>query len=102
MLCELVTAVMLIWLRPDGVSDWLVWTGLMLLGSCWIMTYGIQVPQHTSLALAYDPSVQRQLVAGNWGRTAAWSSRGVLVLWMLAQAMQDGCSIKSVDLVQGW
>ena len=66
------------------------------------MTYAIQVSQHTSLVLSYDPSVQRQLVAGNWGRTAAWSSRGVLVLWMLAQAMHDGSSIKSVELVKGW
>ena len=29
MLCELVTAVLLIWLRPDGVSVWLVWAGLL-------------------------------------------------------------------------
>jgi hypothetical protein len=87
MLTELATAILLIWYRPAGVSIFSTWLGLGLLISIWLMTYTVQVPQHTSLVLTYDAAVQRRLVLGNWYRTAAWTARGVLILWMLGQAM---------------
>jgi uncharacterized membrane protein len=85
MLTELVTAIILLWSHPLGVGDISIWLGILLLATIWLITYGVQVPQHAALVLAYDADVQRRLVRGNWFRTAAWSARGVLVLWMAGQ-----------------
>jgi uncharacterized membrane protein len=85
MLTELVTAIVLLWSRPLGISDISVWLGILLLVTIWLITYGVQVPQHAALVLAYDADMQRRLVKGNWLRTVAWSARGLLVLWMVGQ-----------------
>jgi hypothetical protein len=82
MLIEGATAVLLIWLRPTGVPDWSIWSGLGLLGVCWLSTAFIQVPCHEVLSKVFDPVVHQRLVSTNWLRTAAWSLRGGLVLWM--------------------
>jgi peroxiredoxin Q/BCP len=82
MLIEGVTAVLLIWLRPEKIADWSLWTGLALLGVCWLSTALVQVPCHISLSKVFNLVVYRRLIATNWLRTAAWSLRGGLVLWM--------------------
>ena len=87
MLAELATAVMLIWFRPAGVSAHSVWLGLALLATIWLATFVVQIPQHAVLAQAYDLDTQKRLVSGNWFRTVAWSARGLLVLWMVGQAI---------------
>jgi len=87
MLTELATAVALLWLRPAGIASPSIWLGILLVASIWIVTYSVQVPQHASLAMSYDSEIQRKLVKGNWIRTAAWSARGLLVLWMLCQVI---------------
>ncbi len=87
MLTEMATAVLLLWWRPLGLGAPAVWLGLGLLALIWLMTYAVQVPQHASLALAYDPAMQQRLVSGNWYRTAAWTARGLLTLWMVGRVM---------------
>jgi uncharacterized membrane protein len=87
MLLELATAILLLWYRPLGFGSIPVWLGLVLAAAIWMMTYGIQVPQHASLVMSYDADVQRRLVTGNWFRTVAWTARGALVLWMVGQAI---------------
>lgn len=82
MLTEGVTAVLLIWFRPTGVPEWAVWSGLALLGVIWLSTAFIQVPCHELLSKRFEPVVHRRLVSTNWLRTAAWSLRGGLMLWM--------------------
>ena len=89
MLTELITAMALLWLQPFGVGLYSIWFGMFLLVMIWLVTYFIQVPQHASLALRYDSAIQRQLVMGNWFRTAAWSARGLLVLWMVSQVISS-------------
>lgn len=83
MLTELTTAVLLFWSRPAGIGSGVLWVGITLLAVIWLTTYSVQVPQHAALAEAFSEQLQRQLVAGNWIRTVAWSVRGVLVLWMV-------------------
>ncbi len=82
MLIEGATALMLIWLRPAGIAPWALWTGLTLLGVIWLSTAVIQVPCHEMLSKGFDPVVHQRLVWTNWSRTAGWSLRGMLVLWM--------------------
>ncbi len=89
MLLELVTAILLLWWRPVAVAPAEIWLGIGLLIAIWGITLCVQVPQHIALSLGYDEQVWQSLVRGNWWRTTAWSARGVLVLWMVAQALQQ-------------
>ena len=85
MLAELATAVLLFWWRPPGVPTWLIAVALATLLSIWVSTYLVQVPQHRALSESFDASVQARLVSGNWFRTIAWTTRGLLVLGMLTK-----------------
>lgn len=83
MLCEMATAVMLLWYRPSGVDAWCVWLGLALLAIIWISTYAVQVPEHARLSEQFNAQAHRRLVVTNWTRTVAWTARGIVVLLML-------------------
>lgn len=87
MLTEAATAVLLVFFRPAGVPEYLVWTGLMLLAVVWASTAVLQVPRHRALGRGFDKAAWRTLVLSNWVRTAAWSLRGMLVLLMAARTL---------------
>lgn len=84
MLFEAITAVLMLWYRPAGVSDTATWVGLglvaLLVGSTAIF-FG---PQHGRLATGFDAAVHRQLVDWNWVRTLGWTARSLLLLWILS------------------
>lgn len=82
MLIEGVTAVLLFWCRPAGVSLGFLGTGLVLLAVIWLSTAFVQVPCHDVFTQGFDSVVHQRLVSTNWIRTTAWSLRGALVLWM--------------------
>ncbi len=85
---EGLTAILLLWWRPEGVSLALVWIGLILLAVIWLSTAFFQVPQHRRLEEGFAARAHRLLVASNWVRTAGWSARAALVLWMTARALR--------------
>ena len=87
MLLEASTAIVLLFVRPEGVPASLAWTGAGLLAIVWLSTALLQVPRHTTLGLGFQAEAHRFLVLSNWVRTAAWSLRGVIVLWMAARTM---------------
>jgi hypothetical protein len=84
MLTEAGTALLLLWVRPSSVPLAPCVVGLVLLAVVWLSTYLWQVPIHRHLALEYHPDSIRRLVRSNWLRTAAWSARGLVVVWMAA------------------
>jgi hypothetical protein len=83
MLVELITATMLLWFCPAGVSRSTVGVGFMLVAVIWISTALLQVPCHDALVKGFQVFVHQRLVATNWVRTVAWSLRGCLVLSMI-------------------
>jgi hypothetical protein len=87
MLVEAVTAALLVFMRPPGVSPALLWTGLSLLGAIWLSTAFLQVPLHGRLASGFSSEVCDALVSTNWIHTVAWSLRGCLVAWMILQIL---------------
>ena len=87
MLAEAATAVGLVLAPPAGVSLWLAATGLVLLAAIWLSTALLQAPRHRELGAGFDATSHRFLVASNWLRTACWSARGLVVLWMAAKAV---------------
>ena len=82
MLAEAATALLLLWHRPQAVTAWQAWAGLVLLGVVWLSTALVQVPCHERLTAGFDAAVHHRLVWTNWVRTAAWSLRALLALWM--------------------
>ena len=86
MLVEMVTVLLLLWLRPTGVPLWMLWTGLLLLVVVWLSTWLVQVPQHAILAEGFNPKAYHRLVRSNWIRTVGWSLRGALAIWIWLRA----------------
>lgn len=83
MLIELATALALVAFPLSSVPAMAPWLGLGLLGVIWLSTLLLQVPLHRQLARGFGVRPHRRLVSTNWIRTAAWSLRGGIVLWML-------------------
>ncbi len=86
MAIEALTAVALALRPPAGVPRAAAWAGLALVAAIWLSTALLQVPRHRRLESGYDAVSHRGLVGTNWIRTAAWSARGGLVLWMILRA----------------
>jgi len=85
MLVELATALWLVVDRPAELPGWAVLSGAALVGVIWASTAFLQVPLHATLGAGFDADAHARLVATNWVRTAAWTLRGGLVLWMTAR-----------------
>ncbi len=90
MLWEGMTALLLFWFRPTGVSNGQLANGLALLAVIWLSTALVQVPCHSLLSKGFDSIVHQRLVWTNWIRTAAWSLRGLLVLYMVNNVILSG------------
>lgn len=88
MVLELVTALWLVVDRPAAFPVWAVWAGAAAVGMVWASTAFLQVPLHSALSAgAFDADAHARLVATNWIRTALWSVRAGLVLWLASRAM---------------
>lgn len=87
MVLELATAVWLVLDRPAVFPLWAVVAGAVLVGVVWASTAFIQVPLHNALSAGFDAEAQARLVATNWVRTAAWTLRAGLVLWLASRAL---------------
>jgi hypothetical protein len=87
MLAEATTALLLVFRCPAEIPLWAALVGLALVGMIWASTALLQVPRHTALGSGFDRAALSGLVLTNWLRTAAWSVRGALVLWMTSRAL---------------
>ena len=92
MLVELAGAVALVILADPTVPRGVAWLGALLAVSAWGVTMLVSVPQHEVLARGFDARAHGLLVTTNWLRTAIWSLRGGLVLWLVARSLATGSS----------
>ena len=83
MIIELTCAAALIVWHPTSVPVAASWLGLALVVALWGSTGLLQVPAHRQLEQGFQVAAHRRLVSSSWLRTALWTARGVLVLWML-------------------
>jgi hypothetical protein len=83
---EAVTAVLLCVAPPLGVPPGLVWLGAGLVLVHVASTAFLQVPLHRRLAAGFDAAAARSLVVTNWIRTAAWTLRAGLVLYLVERS----------------
>jgi hypothetical protein len=92
MTLELLGAVALPFVAHGALPPALPRLGLVLLGVVWLSTAFLQVPQHRRLHAGWDAAAHRRLVATNWVRTAAWSARAVLALYMMRELARRGAA----------
>jgi hypothetical protein len=83
MIVEAITAALITFYPPKNADAWLLWFGLILTAVIWASTFFLQVPLHERLSTGFDAETHRTLVATNWIRTAAWTLRSTLILWLL-------------------
>jgi hypothetical protein len=87
MFIEAITALLLLLSPPGNTPFWLLAVGLGLVAIIWAVTVFVNIPQHNALSNTFDADVHRMLVLTNWIRTGAWTARGLLMLWVLSQAL---------------
>ena len=87
MLIELATALLLVWRAPAGVPGWVMPVGLAAVAALWAVTFFVSVPQHNVLAAGFDAQAHRLLVGTNWIRTALWTARGLVLLWVVGRLL---------------
>ena len=80
--------------ETGAAPPWATSAGVALLGLIWGSTALLQMPCHVSLSGGFDSEEHDWLVLTNWVRTAAWSARGVLSMWMLCPADLGGASTR--------
>ena len=85
---EAVSGTLLIWIRPEAVSDALVYSNLFLLAITWILTWGGCVKCHMKLECGLQDGPFHRLLNINKSRALIWTIRSVLLLWMVSLAMQ--------------
>ena len=87
MMVEGLSTLALLAMAPDAVWWWLPWCGGVLLAIALGCTVFLSVPLHSQMAHSPNAATGRRLVSTNWSRTIAWSLRGAVCLWMLAQVV---------------
>lgn len=89
MLIEGATAVLLVSMVPAELR-WLTWIGIALLVVVWGVTATVHVPLHTKLTRGFDAAAHRKLCDLNWLRTAAWTGRVIVSLWLVREIFMQG------------
>ena len=82
-LVELLTAVSVLLYRPGGLPVWMPLAGLLLLVPAWVAGLMMFAPSGR-LTAGFNSDDHRRLLQLNRMRVLAWTSRSVLVMWMLA------------------
>jgi hypothetical protein len=79
MLAEGVSGLWLVADPPGDVDRLLPIVALALMGVAYGTTALVSVPLHARLTQRFDDDAHRRLVATNWVRTLAWTTRGLVV-----------------------
>ena len=84
MAVEGVTALILLVDRPDTMAASSAWIAALFLALALGSTILVQVPLHGRLSEGHDSRAAQRLITTNWVRTAAWTTRGLVLASVLA------------------
>lgn len=73
---------------PAGLPGWLPWAGAAAESVAIGTTVLVSAPLHERLNARFDPALLDRLIATNWIRTAAWTTRAGLAIAMLVAALR--------------
>jgi len=79
-----IEAISAAWLFYQGHREIPFLIGVGLIVVIWLSTAVIQAPMHAKLMQGFDAGIIHRLIRTNWVRTFAWTARGVLVGYMIA------------------
>lgn len=97
MFVELLTAGLLLHVRPHFVSRVQSVVILMLTVAVWLLTFLVHVPQHDVLGRGYSGEVHAALVSTNWLRTALWSVKSAVLLRLLHAGVQANLGLTQLE-----
>jgi hypothetical protein len=83
MLFELASGVWLALAPPTGVESTLLLANAVLLAVIWGSTFVLQTPLHRQLSRGFAADRVDRLVSTNWIRTAVWTVRSALLVFVL-------------------
>lgn len=87
MVAEAVLALLVV-LRPSvTTSPLLAWSGLILVGLVWLVTFAWAVPLHGRLSAGFDEELHRSLCLSHFIRSLLWTARGALAAFPLWRAI---------------
>lgn len=87
MVAEALGAIGILAVGQGGKAWPLALLGAALLAVIWLSTALVQVPLHRRLERGFDAAAARRLVATNWVRTLAWSTRAVVAVALVSGVM---------------
>lgn len=85
MLFELGSGIWLALGGAVGVSSSLLLANVVLLAAIWGSTFVLQAPTHRKLARRFSAASVDHLISTNWIRTASWSLRALLIVFILQE-----------------
>jgi hypothetical protein len=85
MFAELFTGLFLLADKPAWLPQWANILSILLIAAVWLSTIFIQVPLHNQLLNGFNQAAHFWLVTTNWIRTAAWTLRSILWLYLILQ-----------------
>jgi hypothetical protein len=84
---------LLLWLDPpDGISRWVAFCSGLVLAALWVATGAYYGPSHGRIAAApatEAPALVERLISTNWLRTAGWTLRGGVALYLLWEVLEQ-------------
>jgi len=87
MVAEAVLALLVV-LRPSvTTSPLLAWSGLILVGLVWLVTFAWAVPLHGRLSAGFDEGLHRSLCLSHFIRSLLWTARGAVAAVPLWRAL---------------
>ncbi|NGX51540.1 MAG: hypothetical protein K1060chlam2_01409 [Chlamydiae bacterium] len=82
MLLEVVTAIILIGITPEGALTKFAGANLLVLMLIWISTFLFQITQHQKLRVRFSKKSLQGLLTSNWIRTLLWTIKGAVMAAM--------------------
>ena len=76
-------AILMLTVAREGVDRILTCILFALLLFVWFSTFCLQIPEHIELSHGFSLKNIKRLILTNWIRTAAWTLRSILLLWLL-------------------
>ena len=75
--------------RPTGIPLWSTWLGGVLEAIAIGVTAFVSAPTHGRLEAGSNSELLDRLITTNWFRTAAWTGRAALALFMLVAFLKS-------------
>ncbi|MDH3225562.1 MAG: hypothetical protein OEM67_00510 [Thermoleophilia bacterium] len=85
---EILAAITLVVWRPEEVTAYLTWAGLLIALALPALTLFVFAPIHRELSDGFITQAYQRLVSLNWIRTALWSAHAIVAAAILVQYVE--------------